>query len=245
MRLSKRLSSWGQHVPGIRQLLILRKLYLSKTWQSHYSKFAEDVSIERHFPKGYRGFYVDVGCFHPVKYSNTHALYRRGWRGVNIDIDAIKIEAFRIARPRDENVQCAVSDHNGVIPYYAHGWWGSMTTVDKEFAAQMGAGKPQETVCRRLDDVLAQSRFAGRQIDLLTVDAEAHDLEVLRSIDLASHRPRLIAVETRDNRWRAVESSPLFAYLNEYGYDLANWCGLTLLFAHPSLSELSSIESAA
>lgn len=231
-------------MPGIRQLLILRKLYLSKTWQSHYAKFAEDVSIERHFPKGYRGVYVDVGCFHPVKYSNTHALHRRGWSGVNIDIEAVKVEAFRIARPGDENVQCAISNRSGVIPYYAYDWWGSMTTVDEEFAERTGARERRETVCRTLDEVLAETRFAGRQIDLLTVDSEAHDLEVLRSIDLAKYRPRLIAVEVHENRWESIARGPIYAHLRGYGYDLANWCGLTLLFAHPSLSDLSRTEAA-
>jgi hypothetical protein len=31
------------------------------------------------------GFFVDVGCFHPLFYSNTWKLYKKGWRGVNID----------------------------------------------------------------------------------------------------------------------------------------------------------------
>ena len=49
----------------------------------------------RFFPKKYKGFFVDVGCFHPIKYNNTYRLYRKGWRGVNIDIDAIKIEGLK------------------------------------------------------------------------------------------------------------------------------------------------------
>ena len=33
------------------------------------------------------GFYVDVGCFHPKKHSNTYLLYKRGWSGINIDVE--------------------------------------------------------------------------------------------------------------------------------------------------------------
>lgn len=31
------------------------------------------------------GIYVDVGAFHPTKFSNTHLFYLNGWRGINIE----------------------------------------------------------------------------------------------------------------------------------------------------------------
>ncbi len=40
------------------------------------------------------------------------------------------------------------------------------------------------------------SKYQGRQIDLLSVDAEAHDFEVIESLDFNRYSPRLIAVET-------------------------------------------------
>ena len=50
------------------------------------------------------GFYVDVGAYDPVTYSNTYHLYNRGWRGINIDIVADRIEKFDKYRPEDKNV---------------------------------------------------------------------------------------------------------------------------------------------
>src|SRR5687767_7993770 len=47
------------------------------------------------------GFYVDVGCNHPVKYSNTFELYKRGWRGINVDANEQMVELCRRLRPRD------------------------------------------------------------------------------------------------------------------------------------------------
>jgi hypothetical protein len=54
------------------------------------------------------GFYIDVGAHHPFRYSNTHMLYRRGWRGINIDpIPGAKI-AFDRFRPGDINLEMGV-----------------------------------------------------------------------------------------------------------------------------------------
>lgn len=30
------------------------------------------------------GFYVDVGSYHPMRFSNTYFFYPHGWRGINV-----------------------------------------------------------------------------------------------------------------------------------------------------------------
>ena len=54
----------------------------------------EDLNILNFFKNKRDGFYVDVGCFHPKKHSNTYFLYKRGWRGVNIDMEEEKIDVW-------------------------------------------------------------------------------------------------------------------------------------------------------
>ena len=61
------LPTFIEQNPIFRKLFLLRKLFFIKTKTNHYSQFAEDVSIVRFFPKNYKGFFVDVGCFHPKK----------------------------------------------------------------------------------------------------------------------------------------------------------------------------------
>ena len=51
-----------------------------------YSQQAEDLSIQRYFgEEKMNGFFVDVGAFDPIKYSNTYLFYKKGWRGINIE----------------------------------------------------------------------------------------------------------------------------------------------------------------
>ena len=56
------------------------------------------------------GTYLDIGCFHPYMYSNTCLLHKKGWSGINIDINQTSIDLFNIVRPNDTNICTAIND---------------------------------------------------------------------------------------------------------------------------------------
>jgi len=230
------LPSWLENNKVFRFLFLLRKLYFTKAKRSHYSQFAEDVSINRLFPKKYKGFFVDVGCFHPKKYNNTWTLYKRGWRGINIDIDAIKITGCNVVRPSDTNIVCAVSNNEGVISFYTSGFYSLTASLNADFAEQHKRNfVKKETTCKPLSKIIDETKYKDRQIDFLSVDAEAHDLEVLKSLDFERYEPKVIAVESHLPVFSDIEQSPLYVYIISMGYSLVGWCGLTLILASPQM----------
>jgi len=231
----KNFRTWLEQNRLYRRLYVLRKLYLSRTRARHYAQFAEDVSIERLVRHIDNGFFVDVGCFHPSKHNNTYALYRKGWRGINIDIDSIKIDAFNILRPKDINIACAVGESDGVVEFYSRGLFALTTTMDENFAKSKGHYTKQIVACRRLSTIIDESKYSNQQIDFLSIDAEGFDFQVLKSLDLARYRPKLIAVESHLRVFAQIAKSDLFRYLSEHGYDLVGWVGLTLLLASAEL----------
>lgn len=239
---SSHLPAWIANNPVFRILFLLRKLYLTKIKFKHYSQFAEDVSILRVFDKNYRGFFVDVGCFHPKKYNNTWQLYKKGWRGVNIDIDSIKIQGFSLVRPEDINVAAAVSNIEGEITYYSDGFYSLTTSLDEKFAAGRKGYIQKKTQCKTLTHILDETKYANRVIDFLSIDAEAHDLEVLLSLDFVRYDPKLIAVEIHCVLFSEVVESPLYQFLVEKGYCLVGWCGLTLLMANATLQKQLAVK---
>ena len=220
----------------LRKLFLFRKIWLSRTSFRHYSQYGEDVPTYIHLAPIKQGFFVDVGCFHPIKYNNTYRWYRKGWRGVNIDLDPIKIEAFQMVRPKDENLVYAI-DRNGdgeLRDCYSFGRYSLLSTLDSEFAeSQVKLGR-QYTIHKvpvaTLDYVLDRTRFSGRKIDLLSVDAEGHDLAILQSLSFERYSPGLILVELHLTPIGKVMASPLYRYLGDKGYDLVNWVGPTLVF---------------
>ena len=89
------------------QNIYFKNKYLLK--KKSYSAFGEDVEIKKHFKKNFKGFYVDVGCYHPIKANNTLLLHQRGWTGINIDINKLSIDLFNFCRPKDINLNLAIS----------------------------------------------------------------------------------------------------------------------------------------
>jgi FkbM family methyltransferase len=205
-------------------------LYLTRCKSKHYSQFAEDISVVRFFPKRYKGIFVDVGCFHPKKYNNTWLLYKKGWSGVNIDIDPIKITAFNFVRRKDHNVACAIGSVPGEIEYYTRGFYSLTTSTSKDFASNSHPHIKKETTARRLDDVLETSPIANKQIDFLSIDAEGNDFEVLKSLNFHVYKPTVVAIESNKTMLEDVLNTQEYLFLKEIGYDLSAWCGLTLIF---------------
>ena len=216
-----------------KKLYVFQKAFLlrEKTSKIHYGQFAEDVAVSKLFPKLNNGFFVDVGCFHPLKYSNTWILYKRGWRGINIDIDQVKIDVFDLKRPEDTNIACGISNTEGEVDCYTDGEYSLTTTFDKKFASRNSKYTMQKKYSRKLTNVIDSTKYKARQIDFLNIDAEGHDFEVLSSLDLTIYKPKIVAIESHSRWFSEVENTDSYKYLTERGYELVGWHGLTLLLA--------------
>ena len=80
--------------------------------------FGEDVFVEKFFKKRSKGVYVDVGCYHPLDGNNTYLLYKKGWHGMNIDLNETSIDLFNKARKNDVNLKIAVSNKYEKIKFF-------------------------------------------------------------------------------------------------------------------------------
>lgn len=200
------------------------KLLLGKGMQKSFSQYGEDV-IMRPFLKGKEGFYVDVGCYHPMLYSNTYKLYRQGWKGIVIDPNYRLKKLFSVFRPRDTFIHAGVGAPSERV--YFEFSDGAYNTFDAHTAE--GYKKKTTLVAsypvpiRSLKDILS----GVERIDFLTVDVEGMDLEVLQSYDWAT-MPWLIAVE-------APFGSPVHQYLTGKEYTLIGLTPLNLIFKYAPL----------
>ena len=85
------------------------------------------------FKKIKKGIYLDVGCYHPIKESQTAFLYNRGWKGVNLDISKQSIEMFKIFRSRDLNLNLGLSTKSGKQYAYFEGDISTVSSLDKNY----------------------------------------------------------------------------------------------------------------
>ncbi len=206
-------------------------------WRASYSQFGEDVVLQTLFAGQRRGVYVDVGCFHPRRFSNTYALYRRGWSGVNVDTSPLKIRLFDALRPRDRNVLAAVTETRRDVTLYKFGEFSVLDTLDEETAKRWSAltNRPYERERIRglpLNDLLVEAGLDGQRIDLLSVDVEGHELSVLEPFDFATHRPSVLVVEIHADTLEGVLDSPVYGLLTGRGYRPTHWLNPSLVFQH-------------
>src|SRR5688572_29493242 len=95
-----------------------------------YAQNFEDVILARTFRGISSGFYIDVGAWDPTVDSVTRHFYDSGWSGINIEPNPLFYERLVLERPRDINLNCAVSDAPEVGPFYVFDDTGT-STFDK------------------------------------------------------------------------------------------------------------------
>ena len=224
--------AWLESSKWFRRFYALRRVL-------HYSAPPQFSDTDRFLKKlierdvlPHEGFFIDVGCFHPVKSNTTFVLYRRGWRGINIDVDPVKIGACNLRRPQDTNVACAVSMQTGKAIFLKKGYWSSLNSLEKLECAKKEGWRKIEVQTDTLSNLIDKTTYRNRQIDFLSVDVEGHDRIVLQSLDFNRYRPKVICVETWDTTLDGVMASELYGFLVSEGYHLINWISLNLIFRH-------------
>jgi FkbM family methyltransferase len=178
----------------------IRQKWFATYARTSFSQEGEDLILERFFERRETGFYVDVGAHHPVRFSNTYLLYRRGLSGINIDANPGSMVKFRRMRPRDINIEAAVSAVRQDLTFYVFNE-PALNTFDKQLAMQRVEGGSYSIVrevnlsTRPLGELLDEYVPRNIAIDLLTIDVEGYDYEVLRSNDWNRYAPEFVLVE--------------------------------------------------
>lgn len=206
-----------------------------------YSQTGEDLALNC-LLRSEPGFYVDVGCNHPTRNSNTFALYKAGWRGICIDANPGLINQFKRLRPRDVSICAAISDEEKEVVF--------TDFVDDHFSSldadHLASWKPstaiarQRTVKTRTLSAILNEFNSPHAFDLLSVDVEGHDAHVLRSLDLDVYQPQLIVIEMHGFDINSPHDSDIYRYLAARNYRLAGFLVLNGYFVRSNRPVFSS-----
>lgn len=202
-----------------------------------YSQEGEDIILDKLFGQQAKGFYIDVGAHHPMRFSNTYSFYRRGWCGINIDAMPSSMLAFKKSRPRDINLEMAILKERGSLKYYQFNEpaLNGFSVNLSEQRNGLGSFKIIGVVEMEgvpLGEVLEKYMPANiRQIDFMSVDVEGLDLEVLQSNDWERFRPKVILVELLSSSLSSIASDPVYKFLAEHGYSVFAKAVQTVFFA--------------
>jgi FkbM family methyltransferase len=189
-----------------------------------YSQEGEDLVLHRLFDTQSTGFYVDVGCHHPYRFSNTYSFYRAGWTGLCIDpLPGVKA-LFAKYRSRDIVIEMGVAAIASELKYHRFNE-PALNTFDERLARERDGKQGYRLVgidvvpCDSLAAILERNLGSSQTaIDFMSVDAEGFDLQVLESNDWTRYHPKAIVAECLGVSLEKVPSDPLTTYLANYGY---------------------------
>ena len=211
-KIEKKIKDYLIKLYPFNKLYFFLKILKKSKKRYHYADNGEDIIIQGLFNHKKDGFYMDVGCYHPIRASLTHILYKKGWKGVNIDISKDTINLFNIARPNDKNINIGIADKAGEDFYYQSSHINQANSF--KFYDNVKKVKVQITT---LDNII--KNLGIKKIDFLNIDVEYRDFKALQGLNLNNVRPSLIAIEDNDAYDIAdLTNSDIYKYMtnNEY-----------------------------
>ena len=217
--------------------LSLKIKSLSKIKKSYSGNYV-DLVIEEFFKNKKKGIYIDVGCRHPFISNNTYKLYKKGWRGINIDLDYTFIDSFNFHRPNDCNMNVAVSDKIGTQKMYFHHERSSINTL--EVTRGNRASETRDVKTTTLNNIIENSKFSDHQIDFISIDVEGFELNVLKGFDLKKYKPKILTIEYIDPTMKKEEfyhqnidnilNSDVYKFMKNNGYYFVQLLHSDLIF---------------
>lgn len=195
--------------------------------KSFYSQDGEDALVMSFYEDKpeYRGFYVDIGAMHPLRYSNTQIFYEKGWRGVNIDATPGSMIEFRKLRPNDINIELGVSEKRNKLNYYSFEE-PALNSFNKEISENRirDGWKLKEIVhinSYPINDILEKYMPQNQLIDFINMDIEGLESPVLSSLNFKKFSPNFFLIEELDfveKDFTQNNRSPVYALLKNKGY---------------------------
>jgi len=165
--------------------LLYHSFYRTKIFfpKKNYSLLGEDKFIEKYFRNKAKGFYIDVGCYHPLVGNNTQLLYRKGWSGINLDINYYSIKIFNFLRKRDINIHLGISNKKDRLTMYYRKEINMLNTLDEKIAKIYfkNGYKKKDIQVNTLDYCIHKNFKKLNKIDFINIDVEGLELNVLKS----------------------------------------------------------------
>jgi FkbM family methyltransferase len=224
------------HLPlSLRRALLRRGMRdLSRDFaQPHaryFSQYGQDLFADAFLFRGRRGgYFVDIGAYDGVTYSNTFFLERElGWQGICFEPNPEAFRKLSSARsctvvnagigPREGSLQFlalpeSVEMGSGFLDYFPEhhrdpGW--------ADLMCRNGATLRNIHVLEINAAVASEGRAA---IDYLSIDAEGADFAILRALDLRRFDIEVIDVENN------LFGDDICVYLDRQGYELRGILG--------------------
>jgi FkbM family methyltransferase len=207
--------------------------------QRYFSQCGEDFLLWKLFGDQRSGYFIDVGAFDGILFSNTYSFELSGWRGICIEPHRTYFPYCEAARRQSIclNLAC-IGDPSAPEATFFEEDLGLLSGILpgrkaelKQAYARRGRVFPgfNETrlPARTLDSILSEYLPAGTPIDFISIDVEGSELDVLRGFDVQKYRPKVMIIEANTPAKRQALSSYM---THDVGYHCARKTPINVIF---------------
>ena len=163
----------------------------------------------------------------------TYALYKKNWKGLNIDLSSVSVDLFKFSRSRDFNVQAAITDFDGKTFYYEN------SPINQQNSLNKNNGIKKEINAYKLNTLLEKLNID--RIDYLNIDVEGNDYKVISRFNFIKYKPQLISIEFNSYDIEKLLTSEIHICMKKNNYKLISKFGVTCFYVHEK--DLKNINS--
>jgi FkbM family methyltransferase len=196
--------------------------FIYNRYNISFSKSGDDIQLMKLINNQTPGAYVDIGCWHPVKASNSYYFYVRGWKGICIDPNPELKVLFDKFRSKDNFINVGIGESGTSLEYFMLEE-SSMNTLSKDFLQKHQLDskiiKKINVPLYSLKEILDANLDKNDRLDFFDIDVEGFDLEVLKTNDWDVYRPKVIVIES-DISLKDDICSEIVQYLELQNYRL-------------------------
>jgi FkbM family methyltransferase len=182
-----------------------------------------DFILRSYFPDySYKGVFLDVGAFEPIKISNSYHFEINGWDCYLFEANSDSIPKLKEHRKNVFNYAIYDKDVDNILfnVVESNGWTAGFSAIElsdeisKVFPCDNKKIKQINAVQRTLNTILKTELMNITKIDILKIDVEGGELKCLQGLDLQKYSPKIILVENITN------DVTIYNYLLSFGYVL-------------------------
>lgn len=214
------------------------------TWPNEvYGQRAEDYFIYKLLAGNESLVYLDIGSYHPIRYSNTYKLYKNGASGFNVDMSHATLKIFNNFRKRDTNICAAINYEDNIqgVGYYLEGnGLSPLNTLDLKTAKEHSI-KYSKTIKKEYVDILSLKTLFEKYniepstINFLNIDIEGLDHVVLEQWPFNISKPKVICVELHMLNIKDILESKVHSVLDANGYTMAYWLSPSIIYVYTEI----------
>lgn len=183
-----------------------------------FSQTGEDLIICRHLPPVERGTFLDIGAYHPFRFSNTRRLYESGYKGVFVEPSPILRAAFEKEYGADPEIvllPVCVGAKNGVATFWDAGGDATSSLIVEETTKWTEAYgtkfTPMQVEVVDVPELLRRCPYS--KFDFVNIDTEGNVWEIVKQFDFPSLKCKVVCLE-----WNGRQEQLYLEHLGRQGY---------------------------